>query len=267
MVPTVMILALVSCSVQVDASPSQSFLRHARRGVTDDFDQDNFDFKPSLTALPRMMGSMDFEDTYRSPLDRVESALFEDLSRSDIPQFGESSLFGDRQQSSMGFRLSGPHQVTTPQTKSVSFQTSSSSSSSFSTDLDGHVHQQVMQERTQRRGNGLVTKSLSASRACVDGDCDMKTIQSVAPVPGVEFMEGVTMRGPQGGALDKRMSLTLGMDNSGLDRVPRKDSGVGHSQKKGAVVQSPEIAHGDGGDHSSMQGDEIILMTPNTDDI
>merc|ERR1719359_2336046 len=161
-----------------------------------------------------------------------------------MSQVGENFPFENKPPSAMGATLLGDRYAATPQPTSFSFQTSSSSSFSMSSGSDGKAHQQVMQMRTQRGSDGRTTKSVSHSRACIDGNCDMKTIQGTAAAPGVEFVEGITMRGPQGGKLDREMSYMLGMDNPKIMRVDqhrkkssmRKPLGTGDSKSAGTEI-------------------------------
>lgn len=185
-----------------------------------DDSSEDMDFQSSFSDFPHLTDSVDLLDSEASTL---ESSFFEDQRHPSIPQFGATSLFNDQPDFSRGFLLSGPRSAAAPHKASFSFQTTSSSSSSFSSDVDGRIHEQVIQEKTQRGGNGHASKSISASRLCVDGDCNMKTVESTAPAPGVEFVEGVSMRGPRGGALDKHMSLMLGMGD-GLLKQNKKSS-------------------------------------------
>jgi hypothetical protein len=287
-----LVMILVFSVMEVGASPSRSLLRRPRWGFPEDFDQENLDTESSFADFPRTFGITDHEDvfdTHPSPFKALETSLFEDLSRPGIPQF-EGPASGS------SIRLLAPHHAATPHKSSFSFQTSSSSSSSFVSDVDGHIHEQVMQERTQKGGDGKVAKSLSAARFCVDGDCKMKTVQSTAPVPGVEFVEGVTMSGPQGGALDRHMSLMLGMDNRqennaqknnsqegsvdpGVDTEPAGDApkreASSVSQKEQTSEASGRASPSANASPSPMKGPspaeldrpEIIMLTPTDDDM
>jgi len=208
----------------------------------DDVDRD-IDFQPSFADFPRITDADDLFDAHEEPL---ESSLFDDLSRSSMPQFG-ASLIND--QPEPGFLLSGPRHAAT---RGFSFQTSSSSSSSLSTGLDGRIHEQVMQSKSQRGGNGQASKGISATRICMDGDCHMKTVESTAPTPGVEFVEGVSMRGPQGGALDKRMSLMLGMDDGRRDQI----------QKRSSVQESDDSVDGSGSEPAVRSRKNVASLVP-----